>query len=82
MMDNQSVAFQDFPRLNPGQQTVLTWHQNISQYGYGEFTPVFEARLSFDPDIRLDGNPSNDDCRMNNNRKRLSGQTINAMLAE
>ena len=82
LMDGQPVAQRDFPRLSRGQQMTLAWHQDISRYGYGEFTPVFEARLGFDPDIRLDGNPSNDDCRMTDNRKRLNGQTINAMLAE
>lgn len=32
-----------------------------------EFPASYRAHLAFDPDIRIDGNPQNDDCRSSNN---------------
>ena len=75
------VARRDFPRLAPGQRITISWDQSISRYGYGEFPPVFQAAIGYDPDITLDGNPANDDCRGTDNRRRLDGQVVNAMLA-
>lgn len=75
------VARRDFPRLNPGQRVTLSWTQTISRYGYGEFPPVFLAAIGYDPDIRLDSNPANDDCRGTDNRRTLNGQIVNAMLS-
>ncbi len=38
----------------------------------GEFVAPIRARLSYDPDIRIDGNPRNDDCNLRNNSLTLT----------
>jgi len=45
-----------------------------------EFPPSFELYLNYDPDIRLDGNPQNDDAVPANNSKQIDGQKINAIV--
>jgi hypothetical protein len=45
-------------------------------WGECKATKTVTARLSFDPDIRQDGNTANDDCRSNNNSASL---TLNYM---
>lgn len=75
------MARRDFPRLNPGQRVTISFTQTVSRWGYGEFPPVFDARIGYDPDITLDSNPANDDCRGTDNRRTLNGQIVNAMLS-
>lgn len=45
-----------------------------------EFPPDFSLEIVYGPDIRLDNNPQNDDCRMNNNKKTLSGAEVLRVL--
>ncbi|HEX7045281.1 MAG TPA: hypothetical protein VF203_11775 [Burkholderiales bacterium] len=45
-----------------------------------EFPPDFTLEISYDPDIRVDGNPENDDCRMTNNKATLSGAEVLRVL--
>jgi len=40
----------------------------------------FLARLAFDPDIRMDSNPENDDARKSNNSATLTRSDINARI--
>lgn len=45
-----------------------------------EFPPIFVLNITFDPDIRADGNTSNDDAVYANNKLEVDGKaTINAM---
>ena len=46
-----------------------------------EFPPSFTLRIIYDPDIYIDGNPSNDDCNQRNNSKTLTGSQINTELS-
>ncbi|RKZ65193.1 MAG: hypothetical protein DRQ44_08385, partial [Gammaproteobacteria bacterium] len=46
---------------------VRNWNPNP-----GEFAADFSAQIIYAPDIRVDGNPLNDDCRNSNNRKVLT----------
>ncbi len=78
--DNAPVKTQRFGNMNPGGRIFIRYDENVSIRGYGEFTPTFHAYLSYDPDIHIDGNPANDDCRANDNRKSLSGNVVNALL--
>lgn len=78
--DGRRVSTQGFTVIRPGNRFYVTYDETVSVHGYGEFTPTFHAYLSYDPDIRIDGNPANDDCRANDNRKSLSGNVVNALL--
>lgn len=46
----------------------------------GEFPPNFKAMIVYDPDIRLDGNPKNDDINMKNNQVQAPGTRINDLF--
>jgi hypothetical protein len=45
-----------------------------------EFLDEYRAQISYDPDVRVDGNPDNDDCRAANNATRLSVIEIRRVL--
>ena len=45
-----------------------------------EFQPRYRLRLVYDPDIRLDANPRNDDCGLGNNEAVLEPERINALF--
>ena len=47
----------------------------------GEFAANFSAFITYDPDIRRDGNPKNDDCRNSNNRKVLTVNELRRILS-
>jgi len=76
------VAGREFATLAPGQRFDLVWTRawDASSPAEGEFPPSFEARLAYDPDIRIDGNPANDECTTKNNAARLNGKSINEAL--
>jgi hypothetical protein len=44
-------------------------------------SPDFELRITYDPDIRLDGNKANDDCAERNNVRKLRSRDISRALA-
>lgn len=46
----------------------------------GEFPPNYKAMIVYDPDIRLDGNPKNDDINSKNNQLQVSGARINDLF--
>lgn len=76
------VAAREFTNLAPGQRIDLVWTRvwNAASPAEGEFPPTYEARISYDPDIRIDGNPANDECNATNNVARLNGKSINEAL--
>lgn len=66
--------------LEPGQgfsenHVVERWSPS------SEFLADFSAEISYDPDIRMDGNPQNDDCGAGNNRKTLSVAELRRLLS-
>lgn len=76
------VAQKKFQNLNPGQQVIVTYERNwhASSPAEGEFPSSYKVIIVYDPDIRLDSNPKNDDCNINNNQKERSGADINALF--
>ena len=77
---NQRLTSRDFTTIRVGNRIEVSYPQIVSAHGYGEFPPTFHAYLAYDPDVRIDGNPANDDCRVNDNRKSLNGNVVNALL--
>ncbi|MEX0954342.1 MAG: hypothetical protein WDZ83_03910 [Rhizobiaceae bacterium] len=73
-----TLATRDFMRLSPGASFTLTSRMSLA--ASEEFPPDLEIAIGYDPDIRLDGNRANDDCRMGNNSRRLSGRDLMGRL--
>lgn len=46
----------------------------------GEFQDNMTARIVYDPDIRMDGNPRNDDCNMRDNSKTVRPAQANRLF--
>lgn len=67
-----------FATLAPGVTTRILhrrhWDTAI------EFKPRFRLRIAYEPDIRTDGNPRNDDCRLDNNEAVLEPARIDALF--
>lgn len=74
-----TVPFQNLAP-NASQSVSFTRDWNRSSPAEGEFPPAYKAIISFDPDIRLDSNPKNDDCQSNNDQAERSGSEINTLL--
>ncbi|MCB9993238.1 MAG: hypothetical protein H6873_06240 [Hyphomicrobiaceae bacterium] len=47
----------------------IQWNDTFEPF---EFPATYNAYVAFDPDILLDGNPQNDDCRASNNQASLT----------
>jgi hypothetical protein len=71
-----------FSNLQPGRSVRVSYTRdwNASSPNEGEFPPSYLAIIAYDPDIRMDSNPNNDDCNMGNNRAERSGSDINGMF--
>ena len=80
--NNKLVKRTSFQNLSPGSAMTIAYDRdwNSSSPAEGEFPPEYKLLITYDPDIRLDGNPRNDDCRNSNNQKVASGQSINQLL--
>jgi len=76
------VASQPFANLASGEVASVTFNRtwNASSPAEGEFPPSYRAVISYDPDIRIDGNVKNDDCRATNDSVEQSGTAINALF--
>lgn len=76
------VAREPFHNLAPGQEATVQYERawDSSSPAEGEFPPTYKLQIVYDPDIRLDSNPKNDDCRGANNQKERSGADINALF--
>ena len=74
----QLIARQRFQNLDPG--GVVTVIADRPWSTSTEFPPSFRLVIAYDPDIRNDGNPKNDDCRMTNNTLDRQGTEINALF--
>lgn len=82
--EKQPVASRAFEDLAPDQEVTVSYVRswNASSPAEGEFPPSYLLLISYDPDIAMDGNEGNDDCRSTNNRKERSGMEINSMFTE
>ncbi|KMW56443.1 hypothetical protein AIOL_001397 [Candidatus Rhodobacter oscarellae] len=71
-------ARRDFTRLDAGSHFVL--RHDVNWNLANEFPSGFRASINYDPDIYIDGNPANDDCRRNDNSRSISAAEINALF--
>ncbi|MGH8950790.1 MAG: hypothetical protein ACRDX9_05135 [Acidimicrobiia bacterium] len=72
------VADQTFTLLAPN-RTVRLVHRRSWDTAI-EFQPRYRLRITYEPDIRTDANPRNDDCRLDNNEAVLEPERINALF--
>lgn len=76
------VVNREFRKLEAGTFKKIafkrTW--NSSSPAEGEFPPTYIVTISYDPDIRMDGNKQNDDCNLENNSKKRNGDWFNREL--
>ncbi|MCP5060101.1 MAG: hypothetical protein GY937_25645 [bacterium] len=70
-----------FPRLDAGARVNTSFARVRGWMPSQEFQAGFELRISYDPDIFMDGNERNDDCRMGNNLSSISVDEINREIA-
>lgn len=69
----------NFGNLAVGQE--IKFNHQIRNYSKStEFFVGYVASIVYGPDIRIDGNTKNDDCRMNNNKVIYSKSQIDAQL--
>ena len=64
----------NFPILAPGQSVNIG--STIRVASGDEFLPDVQLQISYDPDIFIDGNTANDDCRMGNNQTVLTAAQL------
>lgn len=76
------VAHQPFHDLTPGAEVNLHYERewDASSPAEGEFPPDYRLMIAYDPDILLDSNTRNDDCRGTNNWIERNGSDINALF--
>lgn len=67
-----------FGNLRAGQVKIIT--AQLPWNAAGEFQQGLKALIAYDPDIRLDGNPRNDDCNMGDNQKTVAPARINRLF--
>ncbi|MFP4003695.1 MAG: CARDB domain-containing protein [Alphaproteobacteria bacterium] len=67
-----------FGNLAEGQVKILK--ARLPWNATSEFQDTLSARIVYDPDIRNDGNPRNDDCRMGDNRKTVTPAKVNSLF--
>ncbi|WP_071673412.1 hypothetical protein [Nioella nitratireducens] len=72
------IGQRDFVNLDPGESFVFATERRWNPAS--EFLEGFGVAITYDPDIRLDANPQNDDCRMADNTASLSPAEINALF--
>lgn len=68
----------EFTDLDAGETLEVSFQREW--YAGMEFPPSFIVRLSYDPDIYIDGNELNDDSNNSNNTLERSGQEISEMF--
>lgn len=71
-----------FSYIAPGATFSLFYERNwnASSPNEGEFPPKYKLVILYDPDILMDSNKNNDDCKITNNRKERSGSGINSLF--
>lgn len=72
------VAQQSFETLASGANLQLRYRRNWD--AALEFPPAYRLQVSFDPDIRQDENPANDDCKSGNDMRELHGEDISRLF--
>lgn len=75
-----SIGSGNFPNLAAGAERTVTSSVQTNWSLGAEFPPNFDVRITYDPDIRLDGNPHNDECSSRNNVMKLNGTQVLNLL--
>lgn len=75
---NTVVATTTFVDLETAEEVTVTYE--TAWNSASEFLPDYTVRLSYDPDIFIDGNEENDDCRTANNSRTLTAAEINEVF--
>jgi hypothetical protein len=74
------VAQREILNLPVGGIINLVFERDWSTSAMAEFPPSYRLMISLDPDIYMDANKDNDDCRQENNIKEKSGMEINDLV--
>lgn len=73
----------EFTTLKAGQHIsyryTMTWDVTP---GVGRIPHDYVFQIDYDPDIRMDGNPNNDDANLTNNKKSLRHSDINKKVLD
>jgi hypothetical protein len=72
------VAEQTFTNLAPNATRTVVHRRSWDTST--EFQPRYRLRIVYEPDIRTDANPRNDDCGLANNEATLEPDRINALF--
>lgn len=72
------VRTASFTNLNAGGDVRVTYQRDWDVAR--EFPPRYMLRISYGPDIRIDGNAANDDCRLNNNEATIEPRQIDVLF--
>lgn len=75
---NRLVARRNFQTLAPGESISVSFERRWD--AASEFPPNYRLRISYDPDIYIDGNPKNDDCGRGNNLMERSGFEVHDLF--
>ncbi len=72
------VAKRSFASIPAGRTASVYFDRNWSTSH--EFPPSYRLCVTYDPDIKLDSNPKNDDCNSANNCKTRQGSEVNLLF--
>ena len=72
------VAARAFEDLDAGDTVTVTYERNWD--AAMEFAPSYQLRITYDPDIFIDGNEENDDCNLDNNGLDRAGVEVSALF--
>lgn len=76
--DGQVIEQRPFTNLGSGESISVSRY--IQWHTTNEFPPTYKIAIVYAPDISVDGNMANDDCRLTNNTRQRSGQDINNLF--
>ena len=77
---NAVLATESFVDLEPGESVTVSVETDWNTAA--EFVSDFIGRLSYDPDIFIDGNEENDDCRTVDNELTLPAVQVNEQFLD
>ncbi|MBF6627609.1 MAG: hypothetical protein PHS71_07785 [Proteiniphilum sp.] len=77
--DPVTLISKDFKDLDAGETLEITY-QVQKWRSSQEFPPDYILRISFDPDLYIDGNPHNDDANQHNNTLEKEGEEIKQLF--
>lgn len=78
--DGERLATQQFEDLGVGESVTVSYETDWN--AAAEFIADFIGIVGYDPDIFIDGNEENDDCRSIDNELSLTAQQINEQFLD